>query len=117
VTPLALPRALVDFSPATGRRPCNRTRKKNGVESPCTIKATWKVGLALRSHRDDIERHYMIDAAVVCNHCRTTVTLDNFVDNRIFAYVSKQAIAVGWPPPRRSLTRLVFENIETGKVG
>lgn len=118
MTPIALTRPLVNLTDAAaGRRSCHRTRKKNGVEVACTIKATWKVGLSLRSHRDDIERHYMIEAAVVCNHCRTTVTLDNFVDGRIFAYVSQQAISVGWPPPRRNLTKLVFESLVTGKVG
>lgn len=48
---------------------------------------------------------------MLCNHCRCTVTLDNFVDARIFSYVSKKATENGWPPPRRNLTKLIFEHL------
>jgi len=97
----------------TARR-CAQMRIGGGRQVACNKPATWRVGLGLRSYKDGQERLYMIDAAVCCNRCRASVTLKNFVDDRIFAYVSHQAIASGWPPPKRGLVRLVFEHLRRG---
>lgn len=95
---------------------CARMRVGAGHQTACKLKASWRIGLGLRAHKDDRERLYMIDAALCCNRCRASITMKNFVDGRIFAYVSRQAIANDWPPPRRSLSRLVFEHLRQGYV-
>lgn len=89
-------------------------RVRDGQPAACRMKATWCVGFALRAYKGDQERVYLFGHALVCNACRCAVRLDNFMSMRVFIYVTNQAMANGWPPPRKNLTRLAFDHLTKG---
>lgn len=91
---------------------CGRLRvDRDGRQYACKLGATWRVGLRLRSETYAEPFDYFFEQLKVCNCCRTKLTVQDVQTNNTFSHVSQKILNWHKPPPKRKLSRLVFQHL------
>ena len=102
----------LNFSPKTARATCGRLRQTpDGRQTACKRRATWRVGLRLRSDEYSEPFDYFFEQLKVCNRCRTKITVQDVLTPATLTHVSQKLVAWHRPPPKKKLTTLLFQHL------